>query len=107
MCGELERLCEVEDHKYSPVQCSGDLGRSADSEMAEEDLSESASVWHWLFIGSKHPDQCMYSSRIETTIEFQPEADRCQYVGEEGEHCVLKAAVVLSNPWNLEASSLA
>lgn len=30
-----------------------------------------------------------------------------QYVGEEGEHCELKAAVVCSNPWKLEVSSLA
>ena len=29
------------------------------------------------------------------------------YIGEEGSDCVLKAALVLSNPWNLEASSLA
>ncbi|EFR03499.1 medium-chain fatty acid ethyl ester synthase/esterase 1 [Nannizzia gypsea CBS 118893] len=29
------------------------------------------------------------------------------YVGEEGEDCQLKAAVVCSNPWNLEVSSLA
>ncbi|KAF1990075.1 hydrolase, alpha/beta fold family [Aulographum hederae CBS 113979] len=29
------------------------------------------------------------------------------YVGEEGSNCVLKAAVVCSNPWNLEAGSLA
>jgi len=29
------------------------------------------------------------------------------YIGEEGSDCVFKAAVVLSNPWNLEASSLA
>jgi predicted alpha/beta-fold hydrolase len=30
-----------------------------------------------------------------------------QYIGEEGSECVLKAAIVLSNPWNLEAGSLA
>lgn len=30
-----------------------------------------------------------------------------QYLGEEGEGCELKAAVVCSNPWNLEAGSLA
>jgi uncharacterized protein len=29
------------------------------------------------------------------------------YIGEEGADCVLKAAMVLSNPWNLDASSLA
>ncbi|KAI9832513.1 MAG: hypothetical protein M1819_004302 [Sarea resinae] len=29
------------------------------------------------------------------------------YLGEEGPQCVLKAAVVCSNPWNLEVSSLA
>jgi predicted alpha/beta-fold hydrolase len=29
------------------------------------------------------------------------------YIGEEGAECVLKAALVLSNPWNLEAGSLA
>ncbi|MCJ1418235.1 hypothetical protein MMC32_004582 [Xylographa parallela] len=29
------------------------------------------------------------------------------YLGEEGERCVLKAAVVCSNPWNLEVGSLA
>ncbi|KAM5473114.1 hypothetical protein MauCBS54593_002828 [Microsporum audouinii] len=29
------------------------------------------------------------------------------YVGEEGDDCQLKAAVVCSNPWNLEVSSLA
>ncbi|KAH0535957.1 hypothetical protein FGG08_007153 [Glutinoglossum americanum] len=29
------------------------------------------------------------------------------YLGEEGSNCVLKAAVVCSNPWNLEVSSLA
>jgi uncharacterized protein len=29
------------------------------------------------------------------------------YVGEEGEKCELKAAMVLSNPWNLEVGSLA
>ncbi|KAG9232470.1 Alpha/Beta hydrolase protein [Amylocarpus encephaloides] len=29
------------------------------------------------------------------------------YIGEEGENCLLKAAVVISNPWNLESSSLA
>ncbi|KAF4628071.1 hypothetical protein G7Y89_g10080 [Cudoniella acicularis] len=29
------------------------------------------------------------------------------YIGEEGPHCMLKAAVVCSNPWNLEAGSLA
>jgi len=28
-------------------------------------------------------------------------------VGEEGESCELKAVVVCSNPWNLEAGSLA
>ncbi|KAI9813788.1 MAG: hypothetical protein M1827_003578 [Pycnora praestabilis] len=28
------------------------------------------------------------------------------YIGEEGSECVLKAAVVCSNPWNLEAGSL-
>ncbi|KAK2749429.1 hypothetical protein FQN57_006363 [Myotisia sp. PD_48] len=28
------------------------------------------------------------------------------YLGEEGDKCVLKAAVVLSNPWNLEVGSL-
>jgi len=30
-----------------------------------------------------------------------------QYLGEEGENCELKAAVVCSNPWNLDAGSLA
>lgn len=29
------------------------------------------------------------------------------YIGEEGADCVFKAALVLSNPWNLEAGSLA
>lgn len=29
------------------------------------------------------------------------------YIGEEGSNCVFKAAVVCSNPWNLEAGSLA
>ena len=29
-----------------------------------------------------------------------------QYLGEEGENCELKAAVVCSNPWNLEAGNL-
>ena len=30
-----------------------------------------------------------------------------QYLGEEGDNCELKAAVVLSNPWNLEVGGLA
>lgn len=30
-----------------------------------------------------------------------------KYIGEEGDNCQLKAAVVVSNPWNLEAGSLA
>ncbi len=30
-----------------------------------------------------------------------------QYVGEEGPDCILKGAVVCSNPWNLEVSSVA
>ncbi|KAL6719633.1 hypothetical protein ACLMJK_001554 [Lecanora helva] len=30
-----------------------------------------------------------------------------QYIGEEGEACELKAAVVCSNPWNLDVSSMA
>ncbi|CAG8975856.1 hypothetical protein HYALB_00010252 [Hymenoscyphus albidus] len=29
------------------------------------------------------------------------------YLGEEGENCMLEAAVVISNPWNLESGSLA
>ncbi|KAL1953104.1 hypothetical protein VTO42DRAFT_3584 [Malbranchea cinnamomea] len=29
------------------------------------------------------------------------------YLGEEGENCVLKAAVICSNPWNLDVSSVA
>lgn len=29
------------------------------------------------------------------------------YIGEEGENCKLDAAIVVSNPWNLEVSSLA
>lgn len=29
------------------------------------------------------------------------------YLGEEGDACILKAAVVISNPWNLESGSLA
>lgn len=32
---------------------------------------------------------------------------RLQYLGEEGEECELKAAVVFSNPWNMEAGNLA
>ena len=34
-------------------------------------------------------------------------SDCDQYIGEEGSECVLKTAIVLSNPWNLEAGSLA
>ena len=30
-----------------------------------------------------------------------------QYLGEEGEQCPLTAAVVISNPWNLEIGSQA
>ena len=30
-----------------------------------------------------------------------------QYLGEVGEECPLKAAVVCSNPWNLDVSSIA
>ena len=30
-----------------------------------------------------------------------------QYLGEEGENCMLNAAVVCSNPWNLETANLA
>jgi hypothetical protein len=30
-----------------------------------------------------------------------------QYIGEEGASCMLKAAVVCSNPWNLDTSSIA
>ena len=30
-----------------------------------------------------------------------------QYLGEEGSNCALKAAVIVSNPWKLEVSSLA
>ena len=29
-----------------------------------------------------------------------------QYLGEEGDNCILQAAVICSNPWNLEAGSL-
>lgn len=32
---------------------------------------------------------------------------RFQYLGEEGDKCELKAAVVLSNPWNLDTGSIA
>lgn len=34
-------------------------------------------------------------------------ANMVQYVGEEGSNCQLKAAVVISSPWNLDAGSLA
>ena len=30
-----------------------------------------------------------------------------QYLGEEGEDCLLDAAVIVSNPWKLEVSNLA
>ena len=30
-----------------------------------------------------------------------------QYLGEEAETCLLEAAVVISNPWNLEVGSIA
>lgn len=35
------------------------------------------------------------------------EIERRQYLGEEGSQCILKAAVVCSNPWNLEVASVA
>ena len=34
-------------------------------------------------------------------------ADFLQYLGEEGDKCLLKAAVVIANPWNLEIGSVA
>jgi hypothetical protein len=30
-----------------------------------------------------------------------------QYLGEEGEDCVLKAAVICANPWNLDVTNIA
>ena len=33
-------------------------------------------------------------------------ANQIQYVGEEGSECLLKAAVVCSNPWNLDVGSV-
>lgn len=30
----------------------------------------------------------------------------CQYVGEEGEDCLLSAAVVVGNPFNLEVANI-
>lgn len=34
-------------------------------------------------------------------------SDILQYIGEEGSACELKSAVICSNPWNLDAGSLA
>jgi uncharacterized protein len=34
-----------------------------------------------------------------------PYTDHTQYIAEEGDQCLLKAAVVLSSPWNLEISN--
>ena len=30
-----------------------------------------------------------------------------QYLGEEGDQCLLEAAIVVSNPWSLDVGSLA
>jgi len=42
-----------------------------------------------------------------TVRAHRDKSDHYQYIGEEGSDCIFKAAVVLSNPWNLEAGSLA
>ena len=83
------------------------MGRQTDCQGAEEAISQSAPVWHWLFIGCKHLDKCMYGMSISSVHARRNRSDRSQYIGEEGSDCALKAAVVLSNPWNLEVGSLA
>lgn len=70
--------------------------------MAARDFSQPAAVWHWLLTRRQHAHQrklakpsCLENAHLTP----------CQYCGEEGPDCILKAAVVCSNPFNLEVSS--
>ncbi|KAH0566417.1 hypothetical protein GP486_000200 [Trichoglossum hirsutum] len=50
----------------------------------------------------------LYPNRSLFAIGFSLGANiLTNYLGEEGSNCILKGAVVCSNPWNLEVSSLA
>lgn len=51
--------------------------------------------------------QLRYVRQDYTTTTFLDILTRSQYIGEEGSTCLLKAAVVVSNPWNLDVGSVA
>lgn len=102
LCSQLPRLRRTQNHKQYPLQCSCYLGLQANCEMAQKDFPQQTSVRSRILIRSQHLDKCKFDT---TAARFFLLTD-LEYIGEEGADCLLKSAVVVSNPWNLDVGSV-
>ena len=81
--------------------------------LSQKDISKQAVVWPGLLPGRQHFDkrELALLYYISPCLSVRPSyrlgylTISAQYIGEEGKNCVFKAAVVCSNPFNLEVCS--